>query len=44
LWRLPSFEISLPSSAKALQNYADRLFLRPAFRMSLTEQERELRG
>ena len=44
LWRLPSFEISLPSSAKALQNYADRLFLRPAFRLSLTEQERELRG
>ncbi len=44
LWRLPSFEITLPPSAKAMQSYADRLFLRPAFRMSLTEQERELRG
>jgi RNA polymerase-associated protein len=44
LWRLPSYEISLPASAKAMQNYADRLFLRPAFRLSLTEQERELRG
>jgi RNA polymerase-associated protein len=43
LWRLDSYRIKLPASAKAMQKYALRQFARPAFRMSLTEQERQLR-
>ena len=43
LWRLNAYAIVLPSAAKALQKYMDRLFERPSFRASLTEQERELR-
>lgn len=43
LWRLPALEISLPRQAKPMLEYADRIFSRPAFVESLTEQERELR-
>jgi RNA polymerase-associated protein len=43
LWRLPSFGIELPPQAKPLRHYADRLFNRPSFRESLSEQELELR-
>ncbi len=43
LWRLPHYKINLPASAKALSQYADRLFERDAFEASLTEPEREMR-
>jgi len=43
LWRLPSLGIDLPKSAKAVQQYADRLFERDSFQVSLSEAEREIR-
>ncbi|MEO8309157.1 MAG: glutathione S-transferase N-terminal domain-containing protein [Pseudomonadota bacterium] len=43
LWRLPRYQIELPKDGVALHKYANRLFSRPAFRMSLSEQEREMR-
>ncbi len=43
LWRLPRYHIELPKDGVALQKYAHRLFSRPAFRLSLSEQEREMR-
>ena len=43
LWRLPSYGIELPLAARALTNYADRLFALESFQASLTEQERDLR-
>jgi len=43
LWRLPYFGIELPPAAKALINYAERMFDRESFRASLTESERELK-
>lgn len=44
LWRLPKYGIEIPTSAKALNAYAARLFERDSFRHSLTEAEREMRG
>ncbi len=43
LWRLPALGIELPSNAKAIFKYQDRLFEREAFQASLTESEREIR-
>ena len=43
LWRLPALGIKLPTQAQAVQVYADKLFARPAFQRSLTENERALR-
>ena len=43
LWRLDHYGIKLPSSAKDLTAYADRLFSREAFKASLSEKEREMR-
>jgi len=43
LWRLPHYGIELPKSAKPIQDYADRIFEREGFQLSLTEAERELR-
>ncbi|MCG6886170.1 MAG: glutathione S-transferase N-terminal domain-containing protein, partial [Proteobacteria bacterium] len=43
LWRLPYFGIELPPTAKALINYAERMFDRESFKESLTESERELK-
>jgi RNA polymerase-associated protein len=43
LWRLPHYGIELPKAAKAIQSYADRIFERQGFQLSLTEAERELR-
>ena len=43
LWRLPTLGINLPSKAKAIEKYAERVFAREAFQASLTEAERELR-
>lgn len=43
LWRLPVLGIELPEEAKAVSNYAQRIFSRDAFQLSLTESEREMR-
>ena len=43
LWRLPRWRIDLPKDSTALIKYANLLFSRPAFRMSLSPQEREMR-
>jgi len=42
LWRLAAFGVELPPQAKAIQEYADRLFELDSFQASLTETEREL--
>lgn len=42
LWRLKSLGIELPASAKAVTEYAERMFDRESFLESLTEEEREL--
>lgn len=42
LWRLKSMGIILPPEAKAVQEYAKRLFDREAFQVSLTDSERAL--
>ncbi len=42
LWRLPMVGVALPSAAKAVTDYAARIFKWPAFQQSLTEQEREM--
>jgi RNA polymerase-associated protein len=42
LWRLPYWGITLPSEAKAVNKYADRIFNRDSFQASLTEAEQEL--
>lgn len=43
LWRLPSFGVELPSQAKPLLDYAERMFQRPSFEESLTETEKTIR-
>jgi RNA polymerase-associated protein len=43
LWRLPRYEIDLPPQAQPLVKYASTIFSRPAFRASLSENEREMR-
>ena len=43
LWRLPAYGVRLPTQAKALEKFADRIFEREAFAQSLTEAEQELR-
>lgn len=43
LWRLPHYGIELPKAAKSVLSYADRIFEREGFQVSLTEAERELR-
>ena len=43
LWRLPSLNINLPAEAKAITEYANRVFDRPSFRSSLSEEELEMR-
>ncbi len=42
LWRLPVLGVDLPPKAKAIRDYAKRIFAWPAFRDSLTEAEREM--
>lgn len=44
LWRLPEMDISLPQTrqSKPLLSYMERLFERPSFKESLSEQEKEL--
>jgi stringent starvation protein A len=43
LWRLPRYRIDLPKESAPLLKYANLLFSRPAFRLSLSAQEREMR-
>ncbi len=43
LWRLPYYNIQLTAAAKPVLKYAERLFERESFQVSLTEAERELR-
>ena len=43
LWRLEVFNIDLPSQAKPIQQYMDKVFSRPSFQDSLTELEQEMR-
>ena len=43
LWRLNVYEIELPSQAKPIQHYMDKLFSRESFQSSLTELEEEMR-
>jgi len=42
LWRLPSLGVEIPKTAKAIHNYAKKVFDRNSFQKSLTETEREL--
>ena len=44
LWRLPVYGVELPSQAKAVKDYAERLFERDAFQASLSEIEKEMGG
>ena len=41
MWRLTQYGMKMPMSAKPLQQYADRLFEREAFKTSLSEIEKE---
>ncbi|HDK03194.1 MAG TPA: stringent starvation protein A, partial [Gammaproteobacteria bacterium] len=43
LWRLPSYGVDLPVQAKAVRQYAERIFARDSFQASLTDVEREMR-
>lgn len=43
LWRLPILKIKLPAKAKAVEDYAERIFARDSFQASLSEQERAMR-
>ena len=42
LWRLPAYGIVLPISAAPVEQYAKRMFARPAFQASLSDVEREM--
>lgn len=42
LWRLPLLEIQLPTQAKPIKEYCQRIFDTDFFQASLTEAEREL--
>ncbi len=44
LWRLPSMGIILPSQAKAMLDYADKMFDRESFQISLSDIEKEMRS
>lgn len=41
LWRLPMYGIELPRQARPILDYAERLFERKSFKLSLTEAEQE---
>jgi len=42
LWRLPHYGIELPASTKSISAYMKRVFSRPSFQASLSEQERDM--
>ncbi|MDH5649417.1 MAG: glutathione S-transferase N-terminal domain-containing protein [Gammaproteobacteria bacterium] len=43
LWRLKAYDISLPRQAKPILEYAERVFARKSFKLSLTEAEKGMR-
>jgi RNA polymerase-associated protein len=43
LWRLPLYGIELPRQAKPILDYAERLFTRKSFKLSLTDAEHDMR-
>ncbi len=43
LWRLQYYRVELPAQAKAVLEYAERMFARESFKASLTEAEKEMR-
>ena len=43
LWRLPHVQIELPAKAQPITKYTSRVFARPAFVRSLSNDEREMR-
>jgi len=43
LWRLPMLNIKLPPKAKAIEDYANRIFSRDSFQASLSDIERNMR-
>jgi len=43
LWRLPVLGVELPKEAQSVLDYAERVFARETFQLSLTESEREMR-
>jgi len=43
LWRLPMLNIKLPPKAKAVEDYAQRIFARESFQTSLSNIERKMR-
>ncbi len=43
LWRLPHYGIVLPEKAKPVLDYAERIFARPSFKASLSDQEIDMR-
>ena len=43
LWRLPVLGIELPSQAKAIEDYCQRVFARDSFQASLSDAEKEMR-
>ncbi len=44
LWRLPALGVELPAQAKAIKEYAARLFDKESFKSSMTELEAEMRS
>lgn len=44
LWRLDEYGINLPRQARPIFEYAERIFARKSFQLSLTDAERELRA
>jgi RNA polymerase-associated protein len=42
LWRLKHYRIELPRQAKAVMQYAERMYARESFKASLTDAEREM--
>jgi RNA polymerase-associated protein len=42
LWRLPSIGIDVSTPNNAITNYSKRIFSRPAFKSSLSEDEKEM--
>ena len=44
LWRLRAYGINLPRQSKPILEYAERIFERKSFELSLTETEREIRA
>lgn len=43
LWRLPHYGIELPPEAAAVEKYAQNIFAREGFQLSLSEAERDMR-